>query len=1069
MNASALRKMPWLLLLLLPFGAHAKNGSQAPVSMSEGSSQVVALSAGANHSCGLRADGSAICWGRNGEGQVLPSSLTDAAKLAGPFISVATGDRHSCGLRPTGVAVCWGSDSHGQVSGVPMPNLLNGPFVELSGGSDFTCGRKSDGTLTCWGNYENTLPPGAGRQFIDVAAGALHGCGLMANGDAYCWGGNSTGAAPSYTSSAPSVAGPFITLAAGNAFTCGLRANAELQCWGSGLTATPPAGSFIALAAGSSHACALSANGSAQCWGDSAHGKTSPPMPDVPFVSLTAGQNHSCGLKADAAVACWGDSTEQQTTVPAELGEPAFGQIAAGNAHVCQVLRDGTLSCWGRNNDAQATPPGGLYTQVAVGDTLSCAIRAADAGITCWGVDAAAVMAAFADKGWRQISLGQQDGGLCALPLANDLVRCRKGTTVTNRPGKRANQADAPLRTITYMAYSPGNAFCGSLAVGTTDSASTYSTGYCTPGLSYPGGRWQSVEGGLWHGCAVQTNGVLQCFAGLSAQISIPSPQNTQRFRAVSAGTSHTCAIRDNGTLFCWGDNTNGKSNAPAGTYVQIAAGNTFTCAIRSDGVRVCWGDNAAGQAPQLQLQPASIAANASIGVAYPATTFTLSLVNGGSYAIPAPAFAVVTGGLPPGLSLDAATGVLSGTPTAAGNFSFTIEGEDANGFAARGSYSIDIVDLTPPLITYTLNGQAGPPQPDADGENGWYVSDVALAWSVIDDESAVVIDEGCLDATLNSDTDNAGVTYTCSAHSAGGSAGTVEVIIKRDATAPTASVSASPAANAYGWHNADVTVFVQCFDPTPGSGLLTETCPSVPDVTSEGVVDIAVFEVADNAGNASESNALTVKLDKTAPTIVAAATSTPNGNGDWYRSDVSVQFACADGLSGVATCPASQTLSSDGESVSSTAQSATDKAGNISNPSNIVTVKLDKTAPTITPILPNPILRGQNYTANPNASDETSGVASSSCGALDTSTLGDKSTICSATDDAGNINTVTLNYTVTSTCVNDGYKGTQLTWCKNICENGLTGATLDSWIHRWVNKYRDLPYCQLEPQQQPQ
>ena len=50
-----------------------------------------------------------------------------------------------------------------------------------------------------------------------------------------------------------------------------------------------------------------------------------------------------------------------------------------------------------------------------------------------------------------------------------------------------------------------------------------------------------------------------------------------------------------------------------------------------------------------------------------------------------------------------------------------------------------------------------------------------------------------------------------------------------------------------------------------------------------------------------------------------------------------------------------------------------------------------------------------------------------------------------------------------TTTCASEGYTGTKLTWCKNICENGLTGATLNSWIHRWTNKYRDLPYCAIE------
>ena len=45
-------------------------------------------------------------------------------------------------------------------------------------------------------------------------------------------------------------------------------------------------------------------------------------------------------------------------------------------------------------------------------------------------------------------------------------------------------------------------------------------------------------------------------------------------------------------------------------------------------------------------------------------------------------------------------------------------------------------------------------------------------------------------------------------------------------------------------------------------------------------------------------------------------------------------------------------------------------------------------------------------------------------------------------------------------TCAGEGYTGTKLTWCKNICEKGLTGQALDTWIHRWINRYRDLPYC---------
>ena len=51
----------------------------------------------------------------------------------------------------------------------------------------------------------------------------------------------------------------------------------------------------------------------------------------------------------------------------------------------------------------------------------------------------------------------------------------------------------------------------------------------------------------------------------------------------------------------------------------------------------------------------------------------------------------------------------------------------------------------------------------------------------------------------------------------------------------------------------------------------------------------------------------------------------------------------------------------------------------------------------------------------------------------------------------------------VATTCASEGYTGTKLTWCQNICEKGYTGATLDMWIHRWINRYRDLPYCAQE------
>ena len=55
-----------------------------------------------------------------------------------------------------------------------------------------------------------------------------------------------------------------------------------------------------------------------------------------------------------------------------------------------------------------------------------------------------------------------------------------------------------------------------------------------------------------------------------------------------------------------------------------------------------------------------------------------------------------------------------------------------------------------------------------------------------------------------------------------------------------------------------------------------------------------------------------------------------------------------------------------------------------------------------------------------------------------------------------------------TTTCASEGYTGMKLDWCKNICERDYTGATLNMWIRRWIDRYRILPYCALAPQPVP-
>ena len=55
------------------------------------------------------------------------------------------------------------------------------------------------------------------------------------------------------------------------------------------------------------------------------------------------------------------------------------------------------------------------------------------------------------------------------------------------------------------------------------------------------------------------------------------------------------------------------------------------------------------------------------------------------------------------------------------------------------------------------------------------------------------------------------------------------------------------------------------------------------------------------------------------------------------------------------------------------------------------------------------------------------------------------------------------------TTCASEGYTGAKLTWCKNICESELSAAQIETWLHRWINRYRTLPYCAVEDEEEPE
>ena len=126
------------------------------------------------------------------------------------------------------------------------------------------------------------------------------------------------------------------------------------------------------------------------------------------------------------------------------------------------------------------------------------------------------------------------------------------------------------------------------------------------------------------------------------------------------------------------GANTNGRTLARNGA-VTLDTNNVNTCGV----VLAC---------PIITVNPPTLP-NGNVGTAYSQT------VSGSGGAAPY-TFAVSSGALPTGLILNGVTGDITGTPTAAGTFNFTITATDVNGCAGSRPYSITMAAPGCPVIT---------------------------------------------------------------------------------------------------------------------------------------------------------------------------------------------------------------------------------------------------------------------------------------------------------------------------------------------------------------------------------
>ena len=344
-----------------------------------------------------------------------------------------------------------------------------------------------------------------------------------------------------------------------------------------------PAHSFTQIATGVSHSCGVRSGNVGYCWGDNNNGEvgigTFNPIPNLEpvgvianlsFAQIVAGQFFSCGLTTGNAAYCWGDGDSASLgngdpgdNFPVAVGGvETYKQISTLTFTVCAIevgAGDQQLQCWGSNEHGQAgtgsastlintptnvTVGGGMFSQVSVGATHTCAVKA-NGDTWCWGSNGSG-------------ELGQNTHGV---DIPNPSTKIAGQSFASVAAGKIFSCAvDGASK-----AWCWGDGTLGQLGNGFFSSESDAPAAVVGGHLFTP-----AIAAGWFNACAIET-----------------------------AAAHHA---------FCWGDNTNGQIGNGGTTdqsspvqvsnvsgFAEIGLGDDIACAVTTANVPYCWGYGANG------------------------------------------------------------------------------------------------------------------------------------------------------------------------------------------------------------------------------------------------------------------------------------------------------------------------------------------------------------------------------------------------------------------------------------------------------------------------------------------
>jgi alpha-tubulin suppressor-like RCC1 family protein len=159
--------------------------------------------AGASHTCALRNDGEVFCWGLNSKGQLGIGNTTDssipvqvkvdATTNLTNVVALSAGTNHTCALKNDHAVLCWGANERAQLGDasttdrsypVTAITATNSNAVALSAGGSHTCVASINGTAQCWGSGSSGQL-GANQNTTSVDNGA-NDCNPAVGPKSYC-------------------------------------------------------------------------------------------------------------------------------------------------------------------------------------------------------------------------------------------------------------------------------------------------------------------------------------------------------------------------------------------------------------------------------------------------------------------------------------------------------------------------------------------------------------------------------------------------------------------------------------------------------------------------------------------------------------------------------------------------------------------------------------------------------------------------------------------------------------------------------------------------------------------